>query len=309
MNENTISLGFLNIAAWFNGARYNAAGSTQFFWSKTPNAVYNNPDTDIWPMVKPFLKDWLDTLSFSEVFGLRQKEELTRMLERYGYTVYATDAFEMWSQSVKWEHLYNVVGIREDRIWSPITVKHQGFRSERYLSGIAISARYLLSDATWEWERTKVRQARHLYSRLASGILDGAISIFEFEKSTLATWHVHRFNSKVRDFIQWNISEKPFVLLGDMNVPHGKKILTEPPFNTIDWKNLVHAEERTFGFVDWLDLKDRITLFTAHMQPDVLIVKGIVGAMVRFYQTPSDHNGIWATLTLQENKTTSQASR
>jgi exonuclease III len=301
MKNQQVTFWFNNIASWLNGARNSAEGSTQFFVSQSPSEIYDNPQTDIIPMVKPLLEQDSDVLSFSEVFWSKQRDQLTAMLKNQGYTVYVTDAFEMWSQSEAWEHLYNIIGVKEDKIWKP-KVEHKEFRNKRKLEGIVISAKYLLSDASWEWEKTKVQQARNIHRRLATWILDGAISFLEFENFTLVTGHVHKFNEEVRNIIQWRISEKPMILLGDMNVAHGKKILTQPPFNTIDWKSLVHPEQRTFGFVNWLSIKDRITLATAHMQPDVLVVKWIEEAMVRFYQTPSDHNGIGATITIESSE-------
>jgi hypothetical protein len=53
----------------------------------------------------------------------------------------------MWSQSVDGEHLYNIIGVREDKIGAPNAVHHQGFRNNRKIEGMAISAKYLLSDA------------------------------------------------------------------------------------------------------------------------------------------------------------------
>lgn len=287
-----ISLQFQNIAAWLNWARYTAEWSTQFFVSKNPESIYDDPRTNINSMVDPILSHDTDVVSFSEVFGVHQRNALQQKLESRGYTVYCTSAFEMWSQSVEWEHLYNVTGIKSEKLWIR---RNQDFtfRNKRPIEWLAISLKYLLSHWLWEWERGKVNQAMHLRNRLANGILDGAISIFEFDDFTLATGHVHKFNAEVQKILEDNTTDKPFILLWDMNVSHGKDILTKPPFNWPEWSSFIHPEMRTFWFVAGLGMRDRMTLAMAHMQPDVFIWKGVRPVDIRLIQSPSDHNWIY----------------
>ena len=300
-----VSLQFQNIATWLKDARNTAEGSTQFFLAQTPDAIYTNPRTDISPFVDPLIHQNSDIVSFSEVFGIQQRDELKKKLETQGYTVYITDAFEMWSQSIQEEHLYNVVGIKEKEVWNP-KIENRGFHNKRPIAGLVISLQYILSGSTWEATRWKIEQAIHLRKRLVSGILDGAISVFEFDTFTLATGHIHRYNSEVQDTLSKHAKkDKPFMLLWDMNVWHGKNVLLNRPFNTPDWSSFIHPEQRTFWFVDGLTLRDRFTLATAHMQPDVLIAKWVEPIDIRLIQSPSDHNGIFARVKIS----TSQSSR
>lgn len=52
-------------------------------------------------MINPILSNDSDIVSFSEVFGIQQRDHIQERLESMGYSVYSTDAFEMWSQSVE----------------------------------------------------------------------------------------------------------------------------------------------------------------------------------------------------------------
>lgn len=60
-------------------------------------------------MIDPILSQDSDVVSFSEVFGIKQRDHIKNKLESLGYAVEYTNAFEMWSQSVEGEHLYNVI--------------------------------------------------------------------------------------------------------------------------------------------------------------------------------------------------------
>ncbi len=67
-------------------------------------------------MIDPILSQDSDVVSFSEVFGTKQRDYIKDKIEKLGYTVDFTDAFEMWSQAIEGEHLYNVIGYKQDRL-------------------------------------------------------------------------------------------------------------------------------------------------------------------------------------------------
>jgi hypothetical protein len=102
LQSNQITVQFQNIAAGLNdGARYTTEGSWQFFVSQSPEEIYENIRTHLDPMIDPILSQDSDVVSFSEVFGTKQRDYIKEKLEKLGYTVDCTDAFEMWSQSVE----------------------------------------------------------------------------------------------------------------------------------------------------------------------------------------------------------------
>jgi len=326
MSSNQITVQFQNIAAGLNdGARYTTEWSWQFFVSQSPEEIYENYRTHIDPMIDPILSQDSDVVSFSEVFGTRQRDYIKNKLEWLGYTVEYTNAFEMWSQSVEWEHLYNVIWYKQEKLWTP-NVKHHEFRNKRKLEGIVFAMNYLFpvlpyspnSWNTWKvmshmsekvkkilsWNSAEegsqkspeIEQAKNIYNRLANGILDGAISTFEFDEFTLATGHVHQFNDEVIWKIQESISDKPYMLLWDMNVKKWKEVLTHPPFSTPDWESALDSETRTFGFRPGNGFGHRIAMELSHFQPDVLITRWFVANRVATVRSKSDHDGIAATL-------------
>lgn len=332
MKQNQITVQFQNIAAWLNdGARYTTEWSWQFFVSQSPEEIYDNLRTHIDPMIDPILSQDSDIVSFSEIFGIKQRDYIKNKLEKLGYTVHFTDAFEMWSQSVEWEHLYNMVWVKEDKLWKP-EVKHHEFRNKRKLEWIAFAMNYLFpvfpyspsngnakkvvthfaekvwdtlvrkSKESWLKESAEIQQAKKIYNRLANGILDGAISILKFEDFTLATGHVHDFNKDVVWAIDTTITEKPYMLLGDMNVKKWEKVLTHPPFATPDWESIIDSETRTFGFRPGWGIWNRIAMELSHFQPDILVVKGMKPLRVSTVRSKSDHDGIAATVEISDLK-------
>jgi hypothetical protein len=237
----------------------------------------------------------------------------------------------MWSQSVEWEHLYNVIWYKAEKLWTP-EVKHHKFRNKRKLEGIVFAMNYLfpvlpftpnsgntkkvlghMSDRvknvlSWnvsENESQKspeIEQAKNIYNRLANGILDGAISTLEFDEFTLATGHVHQFNDEVIRIIDESISGKPYMLLWDMNVKKWEKVLTHPPFATPDWESALDSETRTFGFRPGNGIWHRIAMELSHFQPDVLITRWFTANRVTTVRSKSDHDGIAATLKINKKK-------
>ncbi len=328
MPSNQITVQFQNIAAGLNdGARYTTEGSWQFFVSQSPEEIYENCRTHIDPMIDPILSQDSDVVSFSEVFGTRQRDYIKNKLEWLGYTVEYTNAFEMWSQSVEWEHLYNVIGYKQGKLWTP-TVEHYEFRNKRKLEGVIFAMNYLFpvlpyspnSWNTWkvlshigtrikdilsgatsreEWVQSpEITQAKNIHNRLVNGILDGAISTFEFDEFTLTTWHVHKFNNEVIWKIKASISGKPYMLLWDMNVKKWKEVLTHPPFATPNWESALDSETRTFGFRPGNGIWHRIAMKLSHFQPDVLITRWFDVNRVTTIKSKSDHDGIAATLSI-----------
>ncbi len=332
MSANQLTVQFQNIAAWLNdGARYTTEGSWQFFVSQSPEEIYDNFRTHIDPMIDPILSQDSDVVSFSEVFGTKQRDYIKNKLESLGYIVDFTDAFEMWSQSVEGEHLYNVVGYKAEKLWTP-RVEHHEFRNKRKLEGVVFAMNYLFpvlpyspnngntgkvlghvrsrvkNILTWNlsnWETNQspeIQQARKIYNRLANGILDGAISIFEFDEFILTTGHVHQLNADVVKKIWESISDKPYILLGDMNVKKWEKVLTHPPFATPDWESALDSETRTFGFRPGNGIWNRIAMELSHFQPDVLITRWFTVNRVSTVKSKSDHDGIAATMEIRTKK-------
>lgn len=299
MSSKQVKIEFHNIASWITkGSQYNTDGSGLFFFSKSPNEVELHKWINFDFVLNSIFTQDSDFLSFSEVFGIRQRDLLQKALEERGYVVYVTDAFEMWSQSIPWEHLYNITGIMEDKLGSP-NVHNYPLKNKRKIEGILVSVKYFFSDAFTEWVKSKSDQVKHLYKRLANGILDGAISLFEFKDFTVAVWHVHRFNKEVLDILEWNIKENPFILVGDMNVPHTDTILTQPPFNTVDWNSLLNPRWRTFMG----SFSNPFVFGISHVQPDVMIAKWI--QEFRSELIPKnfwDHTAIWAILQIPIKK-------
>ncbi len=324
--QNEITVQFQNIAAWLNdGARYSTEWSWQFFVSQSPEEIYDNFRTHIDPMIDPILKQDSDVVSFSEVFGVRQRDYIKAKLEWLGYTVYFTDAFEMWSQMVEGEHLYNMVWIKEDKLWKP-EVTHHEFRNKRKIEGVAFAMNYLFPVLPYtprnnntqkvlahvwnrvkdivNWERgiqvktsPEIGKAKAIYNRLANGILDWAITVLDFDWFTFATGHVHKFNYEVVRKLEGSISDKPFMLLWDMNVDEWDIIKTHPPFATPDWKSILDPKTRTFWFRARRWLGNRIATELSHFQPDVLVAKWFDAQRVTTVRSKSDHDGIAATMT------------
>lgn len=299
LSSKEVKIEFHNIASWISkDSQYNTDGSGLFYFSKSPNEVELHKWINFDFVLSSIITQDADILSFSEVFGVRQRDQLKKVLEERGYIVYFTDAFEMWSQAIPWEHLYNITGIMEDKLGSP-NVHDYPLTNRRRIEGVLVSLKYLLSDSLWEWERNKTAQAKHLYNRLAHWILDGAISIFEFEDFTIAAWHVHNFDKKVLDILEWNIKENPFILVGDMNVPHADTILTQAPFNTIDWNSLLNPRWRTFMG----SFSNPFVFGVSHIQPDVMIAKWIQEFQSELIPKSFwDHTAIWATLRISIKK-------
>ena len=299
MASNQVKIQFHNIASWMSGdSQYTTDGSNLFFFSKSPDLVYNHPWVNFDNVIDSISSQDDDIISFSEVFGTRQRDYIKNKLEQMGYVVYFTDAFEMWSQSVPWEHLYNITWVREDKLGTP-NVDHHQLRNKRKIAGIAIAAKYFLSDSLGEWGKNKTEQLRYLHNRLSKGILDGAISFLEFDNFTLATGHVHKFNKEVISILEWRITEKSFVLMGDMNVSHWENILLQPPFNTFDWNTLLNPRWRTFTG----SFRNPYIFGVAHIQPDVMIAKWIIWSQAEFIpKSFGDHTTIWAIIDLPSKK-------
>ena len=109
-----------------------------------------------------------------------------------------------------------MTGIKEDKLGVP-TVKHHEFRNKRKLEGIVFAMNYLFPVLPYTPENTNTKklfqhigtrvkniisgnqeqkeigespeiiQAKNIHNRLANGILDGAISTFDFEDFSLST--------------------------------------------------------------------------------------------------------------------------
>ena len=287
------SLQFLNTASWMTNARETLAGSTQFFFAQNPEQIYENPYINIGTIVSPLIDRWTDIIAFSEIFGTKQRDVVKKFLEARWYKVFTTSAFEMWSQSVDEEHLYNVIWVKPHLEQWLRDINHKKFHNNRPVSWIGIAWKYLWN-GEGEWDRWRVAQALHLHNRLARGILDGAISLLSFDNFTLATWHVHKFNDEVRSVLWKKIQEerKPFILVWDMNVVHGKDILIQPPFNTPDFRSLLFAGDRTFGLRKGGSPFDRLIHHIVHRQPDVLIARWVNSLATSLIDGPSDHRWI-----------------
>ena len=208
-----------------------------FFFARTPEAIYST--SNVSSMIDEYLKIWWDVIWFTEVFWKQQRDFVTNSLESRWYKVFVTDAFEMWSQDFEWEHLYNILAIKDNSINSE-NVKRTYSKNKRPISATICSfthfLNWLLENGTiWTWKED-IKMAINIYSRLVSWILDWAITEVPCSDLIITHHHVHPDNWNLKKVYAPHINtDFPNVIFWDFNQWEQKfdKLLREDPFNWI----------------------------------------------------------------------------
>lgn len=252
--DSQLQLSHLNVNMWISWVRDSVKnsvyGTLAFFSENNPENIYNN--WNLKAIVSPILERWWDILWFSEVYGKQNLDILVELLESKWYNVYFVDAFEMWSQNIPWEHLYNVVWIKNEidpKKWPFIKTK---LLNQRKQAGILISLKNLLNSHN-HIEKNRFSQSIDLYKRLANWILDGAITSFEISDDlVLSHLHIHSDNINIQNNFSSHLqSDKAHVMFWDFNIWDLGSFILEPPFAWIWYKKFLSEEDRTYSFAKW----------------------------------------------------------
>lgn len=282
----------LNVNMWIHWVRDKISKAIYwtlaFFWEKSVEKLTLN--SDISRIVTPVLDMGGDVLWFSEVYGTKQLNELVSLLEQRWYKVFYSDAFEMWSQFEDKEHLYNVVWTKHSSLRDIKIHKTQVVQS-RKLPGVVFSALHLLS--WWKEDSQtfceKIGDAKRIYNRLATWILDGVIKDFKiWEEFVMSHLHVHADNPKLANCFEWHTYEKtPHLMYGDFNISNLDQFLLQPPFQWIWYKKFLSNEAKTYCFAKWMN---KLPLFRT---PDNVIWNSFVKHIsTQTFSSFSDHDGL-----------------
>lgn len=287
-----ITVTHLNVNMWITWVRDDFKKAIYwtlaFFAEKSVNNLVSN--SDISKIVTPVLDMWGDVLGFSEVYGTKQLNELIDLLEKRWYKVFYSDAFEMWSQFEEKEHLYNVIGIKHQSL-SNVTINKTQVVQPRKLPWVIFSILHLLRGNEEKSQSfcEKVSDAKRIYNRLASGILDWVIKDFKvWDEFVLSHLHVHADNPNLSNFFEnHTYSDIPHLMYWDFNIWNLDEFLLKPPFNWIWYKKLLSNESKTYSYAKWMD---NIPVFKT---PDNVIGNPLMRHIsTETFSSLSDHNGL-----------------
>jgi len=224
ISESQIKLKHLNTNMWVSWVRENFSNSIYwtlaFFLENSPENL--NIHSNIKKIVSSVIYDWWDILSFSEVYWTEQLTIIGDLLEAKWYKVFSTDAFDMWSQHIEGEHLYNVVGIKSSSLRDSNVYKTTQLRNKRKKEWIIISLFDMLKSLNLDNKdyKIKLNNSIKLYTRLSNWILDWAITSFQItDNFILSHLHVHADNPLLSKYFKEHIFEhQKHLMIWDFNI-------------------------------------------------------------------------------------------
>lgn len=269
-SQSELQFSHLNVNMWITWVRdeirKSLYGTLAFFTEKLPENIYKNGDLK--SIVNPVLSIWWDVIGFSEVYGKQNLDILIELLEARWYDVYFVDAFEMWSQNIPWEHLYNVVWVKNDVSSSSRGIKiHTQVHNQRKKEWMLISLKNMLSSKNSTEIGGKIETSKILYKRLVTGILDWAITSFELSPDFVFTHlHVHADNKNLEKYFLPHLDwETAHMIFWDFNIWDLDSFILKPPFSWIWYKTFLAQEEKTYSYAKWF------SSLPLHTKPDNVV--------------------------------------
>ncbi|MBS9775157.1 hypothetical protein KGV52_00425 [Candidatus Gracilibacteria bacterium] len=186
-------------------------GTLVFFGGKNPENIYKKANIE--NSVNPLVKEGADMIGLTEVFGKQQVEKVREILEGKGYNTYVTPSFDMWSQDIEGEKLYNVEGFAKGTNEKLIDTTE--FYCNREGIGKLIALVNLLSGGKGN-KNSVIEQSKHLQERMKH-IQDGAFTTFQVGDMNLTHGHMHSDNPELFKYLAQMLYENQ-VIFGDFNI-------------------------------------------------------------------------------------------
>ena len=253
ISESDIKLKHLNTNMWVSWVREKISSSLYwtlaFFLENSPEKL--NLHSNIKKIVLPVINNGWDILSFTEVYWTEQLSIVSDLLESRWYKVFTTDAFEMWSQNIEKEHLYNVVGIKSSSLTEKDVYRTQ-LRNKRKAEWIIISLFNMLKSLKPDnkWYKDKIYNSIQLYNRLSSWIWDWAITSFQItDDFVLSHLHIHADNPSLNEYFKKHIFEhKKQLMLWDFNMWDMNWFLNKWVFKGKWYKSFLSEDTVTYSY-------------------------------------------------------------